>query len=567
MQKNMTPAQLQQLQQQRMAMYAMQSSARLQPTQFQPGPHLYTSMPAPGLTPHTPDLAGWNNPNRTAPNGMPSFRLTAHPSPAAAPRLGQSFSGQQAGVRPALTAVPHVETTPVHTPVQKRNLALYRERDHAYQETLNVQHKRHIDLAHEKKRDIELAGAERRAKNQHGPLIGFGPGYNGHGNGTTGVQTRVVYPQQRKRMRHAREFRFALEEMAEQAEKEDALVPIRIDLEIDGYKLRDTFTWNLNETLVTPEQFANVLCEDLRLPAASFAPQITRTLRDQIQDYYLHNASMVTKDDSDQEKEEVVEHSESEVVVKKEEEEDEKKVKSRELRMLIRLDITVGNRALLDQFEWDISCQRNSPEAFAQVMSTELGLGGEFKTAIAHSIREQIYVYIKSLLLVGHEFNDSPVTDDDLKHSFLPILKSIIREGEQVERFTPALLELTDAEVEKIEKDRMREARRKRRQTRGRRGILLPDREPIKTNRTVYAIPPDQDMTDEQFITSITNTPRAPLFDVTMHSQRRSAHRARINIAAEAAGNQTPHPSQSMQSVISLHSANRVDHTRPHPSG
>ena len=36
------------------------------------------------------------------------------------------------------------------------------------------------------------------------------------------------------------------EAIKEQATKEDVLVPIRIDLEHEGYKLRDTFTWNLN---------------------------------------------------------------------------------------------------------------------------------------------------------------------------------------------------------------------------------------------------------------------------------------------------------------------------------
>lgn len=37
-----------------------------------------------------------------------------------------------------------------------------------------------------------------------------------------------------------------LEALKEQATKEDSLVPIRIELEHEGYKLRDTFTWNLN---------------------------------------------------------------------------------------------------------------------------------------------------------------------------------------------------------------------------------------------------------------------------------------------------------------------------------
>lgn len=44
-----------------------------------------------------------------------------------------------------------------------------------------------------------------------------------------------------------------------------------------------------------------------------------------------------------------------------------------------QLDITVGNRSLIDQFEWDINCAKNDPEQFAEILATELGLGGEFK--------------------------------------------------------------------------------------------------------------------------------------------------------------------------------------------
>lgn len=70
-----------------------------------------------------------------------------------------------------------------------------------------------------------------------------------------------------------------------------------------------------------------------------------------------------------------------------------------------------------------------------------------------------MHVYIKSLLLTGHEFNGSSIVDDELRQSFLPALKSTFRETDAVERFTPAILELTDAEIDKLEKDRMREAR------------------------------------------------------------------------------------------------------------
>lgn len=44
----------------------------------------------------------------------------------------------------------------------------------------------------------------------------------------------------------------------ENACQQEVLVPIRLDMEIEGQKLRDTFTWNKNESLITPEQFAEV---------------------------------------------------------------------------------------------------------------------------------------------------------------------------------------------------------------------------------------------------------------------------------------------------------------------
>lgn len=81
------------------------------------------------------------------------------------------------------------------------------------------------------------------------------------------------------------------------------------------------------------------------------------------------------------------------------------------------------------------------------------------RTAIAHSIREQVHVYIKSLLLTGYEFGDGPVENDDLKRSFLPSLKGVIRDRNKLEQFTPSLIEVTDAEIAKIEKGRTRESR------------------------------------------------------------------------------------------------------------
>lgn len=58
--------------------------------------------------------------------------------------------------------------------------------------------------------------------------------------------------------------------------------------------------------------------------------------------------------------------------------------------VILQLNIHVGNISLVDQFEWDMSEKENSPESFALKLCSELGLGGEFVTTIAYSIRGQL---------------------------------------------------------------------------------------------------------------------------------------------------------------------------------
>lgn len=142
---------------------------------------------------------------------------------------------------------------------------------------------------------------------------------------------------------------------------------------------------------------------------------------------------------------------------------------------------------LLDQFEWDILDGSSNPEDFASSFAADLGLAGEFKTAIAHSIREQVDVHLRSLVLVGHPFDGSYVTDEEMRGAFLPEscdLPSVARQAQEVDDYTPKLVQLSEAEVERHERDRERETKRKRRQTRGRRGVNMPDRDPLKTQRT-----------------------------------------------------------------------------------
>ncbi len=142
----------------------------------------------------------------------------------------------------------------------------------------------------------------------------------------------------------------------ENATQIDVLVPIRVDLEIEGQKLRDTFTWNKNELLITPEIFAEIICDDLDLNPVPFIPAISQSIRQQLES---HPSDNIIEDNTDQ-------------------------------RVIIKLNIHVGNVSLVDQFEWDMSEPQNSPEEFAKKLASELGLGGEFVTSIAYSIRGQL---------------------------------------------------------------------------------------------------------------------------------------------------------------------------------
>lgn len=107
------------------------------------------------------------------------------------------------------------------------------------------------------------------------------------------------------------------------------------------------------------------------------------------------------------------------------------------------------------------------------------------RTAIAHSIREQVSIYQKSLFLVGHPSDGSAVQDDDLRMSFLSPVGPITRSADQAQSFQPLINYLSEGELDRLDKEREKEAnKRRKRNTRGRRGITLPDREPLKTQRT-----------------------------------------------------------------------------------
>ncbi|GMF05960.1 unnamed protein product, partial [Ambrosiozyma monospora] len=225
--------------------------------------------------------------------------------------------------------------------------------------------------------------------------------------------------------------------------------------------------WNLNETTITLEQFVIQLMEDYKFDPHHYnncLEKILHSIKEQLNDYHpmVYNKQNINPN-----------------------------AKMTDIRFSINLDITIGNNQLLDRFDWDVTNPENSPEEFARVLCSEMSLPGEFLSAISHSIREQCQIFIKSLHLIGYQFDGSIITGgDELKEFIRPQLDShaLIRPRYLLSEYTPALQEISIDTMEKLMKERERESRRKKRgQTRvGRRGgVILPDLHDMpKTLRT-----------------------------------------------------------------------------------
>jgi SWI/SNF-related matrix-associated actin-dependent regulator of chromatin subfamily B protein 1 len=288
----------------------------------------------------------------------------------------------------------------------------------------------------------------------------YGAGYSGYGNGYTDGPPKLIYPTAKPRLGHRKTQRLRIKrkEMAQQADLDEELVSIRLDVDYDKIKLRDTFTWNYADRVVPVDMFASQLVEDLglQLPAANpVIDQVQHQMLEQLGEFFPH--SYIEEDALDPE----LPYS---------------AYKNEEMRILIKLNITIGPHTLEDKFEWEINNPLNSPEEFARSMAKELSLSGEFTTAIAHCIREQSQLFTRSLYIVGHPFDGRPLEDSDLISSFQPSpLTSVFRPQQQAREFTPYLYELTEADLERSEVIYSREQRRQKRSVNRRGGPTLPD--------------------------------------------------------------------------------------------
>lgn len=407
--------------------------------------------------------------NMNAPIGSPSNSPNRPRSPnsttpqANGATLSRKRSRSGSIIRSTSPAPPSstLPARPRETPADKILLEQYVNREF-HHSALMAWKNPHQELLQQKRaeRDYYLSLQHERQVN---PGAIFGSGYEGYGNARTDLKSQhpqLLYPSNRRRPggRKAKDLRISRDDMLAQAEQLEDLVPIRLDIDWDKIKLRDTFTWNLHDRVTPPDVFAEKLVEDLRLPLESCGPlvrQISQSIQDQLADFYPQVFM---------EEEALDPHLPYHAY------------KNDEMRILVKLNITIGQHTLVDQFEWEINNPLNSPEEFAIQMTKDLSLPGEFTTAIAHSIREQVQLFTKSLYILSHPFDGRPIEDPDLKASFQPSpLPSPFRPFQSAKDFTPYLYELNEAELERTEVSISREQRRQKRSVNRRGGPALPD--------------------------------------------------------------------------------------------
>ena len=124
------------------------------------------------------------------------------------------------------------------------------------------------------------------------------------------------------------------------------LVPIKLDIEAEGKKLKENFLWDRNEPYLTYESFAKILIEEHNLPAPLFEQEIINSMKKQINTVFRSNTAPY------------------------------KPLQDGEAIRILKLNVRIGHIILRDQLEWDINNPRNSPEVRLFDYHVSLGLRG-----------------------------------------------------------------------------------------------------------------------------------------------------------------------------------------------
>jgi hypothetical protein len=208
---------------------------------------------------------------------------------------------------------------------------------------------------------------------------------------------------------------------------EEWLVPIRLDVDVEGIRIKDVFTYNMNETLIGPRQLALILAADFELTQSASVELMATRIHEQI----------VAHRELAKQQQQMLELNQ-------------------QGKVLIQLDILEHNMSYIDQFEFSVPYASTAPELVANALVQDLSLPPSFVTCIAHAIREQADNYIKR---TRKQFTANEAAVQDY------LSEELLQLGLQASTFQgPVVARVARADMDKDEKDRERDARRKRRE-------------------------------------------------------------------------------------------------------
>ncbi|KAI5963340.1 SFH1 [Candida pseudojiufengensis] len=216
--------------------------------------------------------------------------------------------------------------------------------------------------------------------------------------------------------------------------KPEILIPIKLNLETSNgnHKLNDIFMWSLNDSLITPIQFSEILCNDLELPN-SMISTIADSIQQQIDEYSY--ASTLT-----------IPHNNP-------------------VNIIIDLSVNLNKQLYQDRIEWDLNQNLVTPEQFAEIVCADLGLSLEFNLAISHALHE-IIIRVKKEIIEGsfnNEIHNLHLVKGVIFENGLRIFtENSINNGN--DHWEPSVEVLSSSEIEKRENERIRNLRRLKRE-------------------------------------------------------------------------------------------------------
>ncbi|KAG3098165.1 hypothetical protein PI124_g15472 [Phytophthora idaei] len=191
--------------------------------------------------------------------------------------------------------------------------------------------------------------------------------------------------------------------------RDTLLIPIRLDIDVEGYRYIDSFSWNLYEKDFTYETFAAALVRDLDLPNC-FYKRIAKSIQEQVE---KAKKSLPWNE----------------------------AVTGESLHPIF-INLRLNDTIYIDRFEWDLNNPNNSPERFAQVVCEDLGLSGEFEAQVALSIREQLRDYSR---LIREGLKD--------RVSRLPPVTAAFRDRLDAEAWGPSVKYILADDIPQLERE------------------------------------------------------------------------------------------------------------------